>query len=596
VLVAGFLAATPAAAYRVQSVDALLVTVDGPASEVKAAVGALAGRAELRPGERAPAIVAETTAPTTDRCPDPSALTAAPSRVVLRVPTERAALASPASGWDQAYRRLALRDRPPAAPDRALVDALARGNVRIAAIEPDLIWMDEDAEATLTAGDGCTQQAGDSHRVCEATDGHWPGRAPVDWHLQASQLAEGRRKVEERLGAQTRRVKIAHFDTGYMPCSGENDGLPPRLRREESRDFTAMRCDAGGRCEPGMGGEDTKPTTPIHSRGHGSGTLSILAGGDVRLTPPHRPAYGGPLGGAPFADVVEYRIAEAVVLWRPSVVVSALRWAIDHDVDVVSMSMGGPPTFAMHDAINEAYCRGVAIFTAAGNNVRNPWIGISTPRTTVFPARYERVVAVGGVTADTLTYARAPWRWDYVWNPFQVIMRGNAGPAWVMTETLVASTPNVPWLRFREREQCDGAPAIRLNGSGTSAATPQVAAAASQWLQYHSDHPFLRSKWRSWEKTELVYRALVEKADHEAPSEKYNRQWFGGGIVRAAAAIEHEPTSAGLKPRPRARLRWDWLADILFSSVPGALAGPEQEPAFKRMLQTEIELLAVGLN
>ena len=55
-------------------------------------------------------------------------------------------------------------------------------------------------------------------------------------------------------------------------------------------------------------------------------------------------------------------------------------------------------------------------------------------------------------------------------------MAGNYGPNSKMRTAIAAFTPNVPWARF-------GCPQIvDLNGAGTSAATPQVAAAAATWI------------------------------------------------------------------------------------------------------------------
>jgi hypothetical protein len=59
------------------------------------------------------------------------------------------------------------------------------------------------------------------------------------------------------------------------------------------------------------------------------------------------------------------------------------------------------------------------------------------------------------------------------------LMAGNYGPDDKMATAISASTPNTPWARMG----C--AATIDLDGSGTSSATPQVAAAAALWVQAH---------------------------------------------------------------------------------------------------------------
>src|ERR1700720_3682788 len=50
---------------------------------------------------------------------------------------------------------------------------------------------------------------------------------------------------------------------------------------------------------------------------------------------------------------------------------------------------------------------------------------------------------------------------------------------------IAAYSPNIPWIAIRHTSKGWFADGVDLNGSGTSAATPQVAAAAALWLQRH---------------------------------------------------------------------------------------------------------------
>ena len=137
-------------------------------------------------------------------------------------------------------------------------------------------------------------------------------------------------------------------------------------------------------------------------------------------------------------------------------------------------------TVAGETVKHAAYLAGVCIASAAGNNFN----GLPT-RKLVYPARYGRVIAVCGVMANGKAYAGLEgWR-----------MEGNFGPSKKMKAALAAYTPNIPWALYGCQE------VVRLNGGGTSSATPQVAAAAALWLEkYKAELP------RDWRRVEAVRR------------------------------------------------------------------------------------------
>lgn len=51
-----------------------------------------------------------------------------------------------------------------------------------------------------------------------------------------------------------------------------------------------------------------------------------------------------------------------------------------------------------------------------------------------------------------------------------------------------------------------------FDGQGTSASTPQVAAAAALWLQFYREDETLKKAWRTWRKAEAAYQALLTSA------------------------------------------------------------------------------------
>ena len=79
-------------------------------------------------------------------------------------------------------------------------------------------------------------------------------------------------------------------------------------------------------------------------------------------------------------------------------------------------------------------------------------------------------------------------------------MQGSYGPESKMQTALGAYTPNVPWAAIECGKSVD------MDGAGTSAATPQIAAAAALWLAEHRQA--LAQYQEPWMRVEAVRRAL----------------------------------------------------------------------------------------
>jgi Subtilase family len=304
-------------------------------------------------------------------------------------------------------------------------------------------------------------------------------------------------------------VRIAHLDTGYDP---NHRTLPKRLRRDLGRNFV----DAD---RPKDASDQTSGL--LTNLGHGTGTLSILAG----TAQPGQSL----LGGAPFAEIVPVRVANRVVLFSNSSIAQALDYvhALNvqgaNRVDIVTMSMGGLASQAWADAVNALYEQGVFIVTAAGNNFGNlPTHNI------VYPARFGRVVAACGVMKDGSPYADLGVR----------LMAGNYGPLSKMGTAIAAATPNVPWARLGCGDIID------FDGAGTSAATPQVAAAAAVWLQ--KNRAAVDAYPQSWMRVEAIRDALFESAafDGTKPNADDIRLRLGRGQLRANEALARLPAAA----------------------------------------------------
>jgi hypothetical protein len=389
------------------------------------------------------------------------------------------------SPWDTAHAQVA--------------DQLGIDESSIMFAEPDLpqtIYRDEGTEGAaapgIPIGSNCgpiPQDAG-GQRATGPHDG---------WHLDEiySELDAARAAVQ----FSDRRTRIAHIDTGY---DREHVVRPARILSDLERNFVDGDDNPTSALDPNR-------NHVFDNSGHGTGTIGILAGGQVAAL------NGVVLGGAPEADVLPLRVANRVVLFYTSVLAQAFRYAVEQQCDVVTLSMGGLPSRAWNDAVNEAYEAGLCIAAASGNN-----LGGAPTRHVVYPARYHRVIAACGVMANRMPYDDLA----------KTVLEGNWGPQSCMTAALAAYTPNVPWPVFGCRTT------VRMNGEGTSSATPQVAAAVGLWFEkYKSVLP------RDWRRIEAVRYALFTSASPGDPDR------MGRGTLRARRALDVAP-ALGLPKTP----------------------------------------------
>jgi hypothetical protein len=379
-------------------------------------------------------------------------------------------------------------------------------------------------------------------RVCEpgAPSSDWPSREEFAWHLgdDFSQLASARALVGAPSG---NRVRVGILDTGFDPA---HSTLPLQLMLELQHDFLDDDLDA---TDPGTSGLGDNP-------GHGTATLALLAG--RRLQPQGAPAFDDFLGGAPHAEVVPIRIADSVIRFASSAMAEGIEYAITSGCRAISISMGGLPSRRWAHAVNAAYEAGVAIFAAAGNNIRD---GLPT-REIVWPARFNRVVSVCGATADKSPYFKSGFDG----------LQGNFGPEDKMHTAIAAYTPNTPWAELG----CSDV--VSMNGGGTSSATPQAAAAAALWCQYRPPPTNIER----WQRAEAVRHALFTSAEKSPP----NRfKFFGQGLLRARDALEVAFDTS--QPKSQKDNVWFPLLNLLTGF-------DELSVARRRMLEVEAAQLA----
>jgi hypothetical protein len=454
--------------------------------------------------------------------------------------------------WDQAHDLLDPRG-PFAAAGAQIIEA----------IEPDL---EQSWDYQGPAEDGRAAMAASHEEFCgfdeqDQSGGQATGPG-VAWNLgdSFSQLSRARARV----GNQLEKILVAHLDTGFDPA---HVTLPAGLRKDLQRNFVksdGSPDDASDKTPPG--------SNLVRNRGHGSGTLSLLAGNKLDGMSPSWPGFKDYVGGAPLVQIMPVRIANWVVRFTTGTMVQGFDYARMKGAHVLSMSMGGFSSSALVDAVNLAYDHGVVLVTAAGNNIA----GTPTPKSIVFPARYRRVLAACGVMADGRAYAGL--RFGSV--------QGNYGPASKMDTALAAYTPNVPWA------QIDCGKVVDMNGAGTSAATPQIAAAAALWLAEHRDA--LGAYPEPWMRVEAVRHALFSAAqkstgqmDREETHEK-----LGQGVMRADAALDIRPLPGSqLRKLPQAQPSWPWL-DFLTGGGVSLARGVALSSLRRAMLALELTQMA----
>jgi len=185
---------------------------------------------------------------------------------------------------------------------------------KVLAAEPDLeqVWLSDP-----TNGNRPAMAARDAERTKpddQLGSPYAPGPRP-NWHVDEdfSQLGAARREV----GTSPSGIKIVHLDTGYDP---KHKACPAHIVHEEEKNFVD-----GSRPD---NAEDETPTSGVLlNRGHGTGTIGILAGPEAKGlldTASGESLNGEVLGGAPMMKIVPVRIADRVFHFGTSTVAQGI--------------------------------------------------------------------------------------------------------------------------------------------------------------------------------------------------------------------------------------------------------------------------------
>jgi subtilisin family serine protease len=340
--------------------------------------------------------------------------------------------------------------------------------------------------------------AGASSSGCDARaaplDPEWSLKlvaAPEAWQLSR---AKGR---EPGAG-----IRVGHPDTGFT--------LHPELKNvntELDRDFVDADLEAV---------DPLQREGLLANPGHGTATGSVIASTEGWQGGHHA---GFVTGAAPAAEIVPLRVSPSVVLRSMRNLRRAVDYACEKGFRVISIGLGGLPSWSLHDSIRRATAKGIIVLAAAGNYVRF----------VVWPARYEEVVAIAACNVE-----RKPW-----WGS----SRGDAVDVTAPGEGVWSAV----WVPGG-----DGAllPEVAPR-DGTSYAVATAAGVAALWLAHH-DVERLTARYAG-AKLARVFKKLIK--DTSTPSEHLPQSDYGAGIVNAFSLLKAPLPSAGVQRARRARPR-----------------------------------------
>jgi hypothetical protein len=321
-------------------------------------------------------------------------------------------------------------------------------------------------------------------------------RKQHDWHLAQMRVREAWALWNERFPnlLPGHDILVGHPDTGYSEH--------PEVRSVFKLPGRSFLRDARGIEEPSalddlrvVGGE------LIEAPGHGTGTACVIASGERDQTESGAPEA---FGVAPGSRVLPLRVSRSVIHFDFSNVGRAILYAVDHNADVISMSLGGPCYSGfVRQAIGKALDDGVIVVAAAGNYLP----------ATAFPAAFPEVIGVAATHA-----AAGPWRFSAIGRLVDIAAPGE--DVWHAHAAIAGSAPDY---------------SVTM-ASGTSYATACVAGVAALWLSYHGGRQAIADHYGGQALVPFAFQYLLTKTAKKDPpfDEEGNH---GKGIVDAEALL-----------------------------------------------------------
>jgi subtilisin family serine protease len=226
-------------------------------------------------------------------------------------------------------------------------------------------------------------------------------------------------------------------------------------------------------------------------------------------------------------------------------------------VDVISISMGGLPSFALYKAVKAAEANGVLLVAAAGNHVR----------LVVWPARFDRAIAVAATNVECATWPGS-----------------SSGGA-----VDISAPGESVW---KADVAADGAEGISM-GQGTTYATATTAGVAALWVARYRNDPLFQRLKKEGRLTD-AFRALIQKTAWVpgsaasvppgvscAAGATWNSNRFGHGIINAGRLLA-EPIAE--PPASRAAAAGEPEFPVFGSLFPDDVTPDEVASRFRRLL------------
>jgi serine protease len=388
--------------------------------------------------------------------------------------------------------------------------------------EPEIEWVPAPPEIGGPAPDfrsNLRRSAGaSSHLECSADPA---------WHLgliKAAAAWEISRKAERPVKGKG--VTIGHLDTGITYHAELGDQILVQKNRNLYDPQNPLVGDKA--LDPMLDGTMMNP-------GHGTSTISILTG------------HANLKGSAPKAKIIPFRIGPSVVHFDTQRIAEGIRAAHAAGCDVITMSMGGPPskTKYLDNIVARAAEDGVIICCAAGNQIGSNNV---TPLV-VWPAALDQVIAVAGCNC-------MPNVWSGSSRGPEVNITAGAQDVWHASaqKGSLSPGPSLP----------DGV----KQGNGTSFATPTVAGMAACWLAHHGGREKLGKHYGHKRYVPLAFARLLRTEAFHRP-QGWNTHLMGPGILDAEKLLAAKlPAKGSLDKWEKKEHPWfSWVVGGIFKTV-----------------------------
>jgi hypothetical protein len=222
-------------------------------------------------------------------------------------------------------------------------------------------------------------------------------------------ITQVRNGVLDVVGKDRAEVDLNHFYTAGVPEATVGSGVLPRSAMHFPADLDELDVRVGmidssvDTAHPALAASNIESRSFARAGAeapdfHGTAIASIIAGNspEYRGLAPNAHLYAASVFEL---DSKRGEIASTVSLIR------ALDWLMSSNVDVVNISLAGPPNRLLEKALERAAARDVVVMAAAGNG--GP---VARP---MYPAAYTSVVAVTAVDASQQVFRLAN-RGDYL--------------------------------------------------------------------------------------------------------------------------------------------------------------------------------------